>query len=130
VSAFILDSHTLIWTLYQPYLLPRSVTNVIEDKENLLYISEVSPWEITDKATKFRLPMAGNSADQIVLDIASLNATMLPIQFGDIVSSVKLPRHHNDPFDRLLIAQALRLGATLLSKDGKFKHYDVPLFWA
>jgi PIN domain nuclease of toxin-antitoxin system len=130
VSAFLLDSHALIWTLYQPYLLPLPILSLIEDKENLLYVSDVSRWEITDKATKFRLPMAGNSADQIVSDIQALNATLLPISFEEILASVKLPRHHNDPLDRLLIAQARRFGATLLSKDGKFKHYDIPILWA
>jgi PIN domain nuclease of toxin-antitoxin system len=129
VSAFLLDSHALLWTLYQPDILPLSVVSLIEDKNTLLYVSDISQWEIIDKATKFRLPMAGSSADQIAKDIWALDVTMLPIELDDIVSSVKLPRHHNDPMDRLLIAQARRLGATLLSRDGKFKHYDVPIFW-
>jgi PIN domain nuclease of toxin-antitoxin system len=55
---------------------------------------------------------------------------MLPIQLDDIIASVKLPRHHGDPLDRLLIAQARRFNATLLSRDGKFNHYEVCIFWA
>jgi PIN domain nuclease of toxin-antitoxin system len=125
----LLDSHTLLWALYEPRQLPASVRLMIEDKANQVFVSHVSPWEITDKATKFRLPMAGSSADQIVRDVETLHVTLFPIELQDIIASVKLPRHHNDPLDRLLIAQAQRLGATLLSVDGKFKLYDVPILW-
>jgi PIN domain nuclease of toxin-antitoxin system len=125
----LLDSHTLLWALYDPRLLPSNVRLMIQDQVNQVFVSYVSPWEITDKATKYRLPMAGSSADRIVRDIEALRVTLLPIDFQDIIASVKLPRHHNDPLDRLLIAQAQRLGATLLSVDGKFKLYDVPILW-
>jgi PIN domain nuclease of toxin-antitoxin system len=73
-------------------------------------------WEIVDKAAKFRLPMAGYSVDRIVERIDGLRVTMVPIEMRDIISSVKLPQVHGDPMDRALIAQAQRLGATLLSR--------------
>lgn len=53
-------------------------------------------------------------------DISALEAHLLAIDLEDITASAKLPQHHGDPLDRLLIAQARRVGATLLSKDGKF----------
>jgi PIN domain nuclease of toxin-antitoxin system len=129
VLKFLLDTHTLLWMLYEPRLLPAEVQSVLTDETNELLVSYVSLWEITDKAAKFRLPMAGASADAILRDIRGLGATLLAIDLDDIMNSVKLPRHHNDPLDRVLIAQAIRCEATLLSKDGKFKHYDVKLFW-
>jgi PIN domain nuclease of toxin-antitoxin system len=121
VLKFLLDSHTLIWTLYEVRLLPLDVQSILTDERNELLISHVSIWEIVDKAAKFHLPMAGTSADAILRDIRGIHAPLLPINLEDVVSSVKLPRHHHDPLDRVLIAQARRLDATLLSKDGKFK---------
>ena len=118
---FLLDSHTLVWMLYQPEVLPATVQSILRDERNELFVSHVSLWELTDKAAKFRLPMAGASADAILTDVQGLRATMVPIELEDVMNSVRLPRHHNDPLDRVLIAQAVRLGATLLSKDGKFK---------
>jgi PIN domain nuclease of toxin-antitoxin system len=129
VLKFLLDSHTLLWMLYEPGLLPAGVQSVLRDESNELLVSYVSLWEIADKAAKFRLPMAGASADAILHDIRGFGATLLAIDLDDVMNSVKLPRHHNDPLDRVLIAQAIRLDATLLSKDSKFKHYAVRLVW-
>lgn len=129
MARFLMDSHTMLWTLYVSEVLPVAVRSVLEDNTNELLISHISPWEIADKATKFRLPMAGSSADAIFQDVDELEATLLPIELEDILESIKLPRFHNDPLDRVLIAQARRVDATLLSKDGKFKQYDVRVFW-
>jgi PIN domain nuclease of toxin-antitoxin system len=126
---FLLDSHTLLWTLYEPHYLPARVVSAVANSNNLLYVSHVSVLELTDKAAKFRLPIAGPSVDRIVERILGLGVTMVPIELADITASVTLPRRHDDPLDRLLIAQAIRLGATLLSKDGKFGEYDVPVLW-
>lgn len=89
----------------------------------------VSIWEVVDKAAKFRLPIAGSSVDKIVARIDELQTILVPIQLEVVVASVKLPQVHGDPMDRVLIAQAQRLNATLISKDGKFAQYDVPLLW-
>ena len=129
MSNLLLDSHTLLWTLYEPHLLTPRVRSAIEDPGNHLFISQVSVLELTDKVAKFRLPTAGFFVDRVVERIEEIRATIVPIEMRDILASVKLPRHHNEPLDRLLIAQAERLDATLLSKDGKFKLYDVPLLW-
>jgi len=126
---FLLDSHTLLWTLYEPHRLPVGIASSIANSTNPLYVSHVSVLELTDKAAKFRLPIAGSSVDRIVERILGLGVTMVPIELADITASVKLPRHHDDPLDRLLLAQAMRLGATLLSRDGKFGDYDVPVLW-
>jgi PIN domain nuclease of toxin-antitoxin system len=126
---FMLDSHTLLWTLYEPELLPAGVASAISDSAHQLYVSHISVLELTDKAVKFRLPKAGSAADRIIEHILGLGVTMTSVELADIAASVKLPRHHDDPLDRILIAQAQRLSATLLSRDGKFGHYDVPVFW-
>jgi len=126
---FLFDSHTLLWTIYEPFRLSSSVQSVIADTSNDLLIIHISVWELTDKAAKFRLPVAGSSVDRIVARIQGLGGTLVPVELADIVASVKLPHEHGDPMDRALIAQAQRHNATLLSRDRKFHLYDVPVFW-
>jgi PIN domain nuclease of toxin-antitoxin system len=126
---FLFDSHTLLWTIYEPFRLSASVQSVIANTSNDLLISHISIWELTDKAAKFRLPVAGFSVDRIVDRITGLGGTLLPVELADIVASVKLPHAHGDPMDRALIAQAQRHNAILLSRDRKFNLYDVPVFW-
>ncbi|MES2393685.1 MAG: type II toxin-antitoxin system VapC family toxin [Acidobacteriota bacterium] len=125
----LLDSHAVYWSLYEPERLPGGVSAVIEDSSNNIFVSHVCVWELVDKAAKFRLPVAGTSVDRIVERIFGLRATMVPVALEDIVASAKLPQHHGDPMDRVLIAQAARLGARLLSKDRKFALYGVDVFW-
>jgi PIN domain nuclease of toxin-antitoxin system len=125
----VLDSHTLLWTLYEPRRLPAGVAAAIADSLNQLYVSHVSVLELTDKAAKFRLPSAGFSVDRIVERILGLGVTMVPIELADIAASVKLPRHHDDPFDRLLIAQAQARNLVLVSKDAEIAKYDVMVLW-
>jgi|GEM_PF-6464289 len=75
--------------LYDPKLLPSDVQSLLTDENNELLVSYVSLWEITDKAAKFRLPMAGASVDAILRDIHGFRATLLEIQLDDIMNSVK-----------------------------------------
>jgi PIN domain nuclease of toxin-antitoxin system len=129
VSDLLLDSHTLLWALYDPTLLPLPLTGLLEDASVILYISEVSLWELADKAAKRRLPLASNSISKFVEDVEALAATLLPIERADILASVMLPPHHGDPFDRLLIAQAQVRGLVLASKDADIAKYDVKVVW-
>ena len=126
---WILDTHTLLWALYEPERLPEKVRVIIEGETNHLLLSDVSVLEITTKAAQYRLPQAGFSVDRIVGRILGLGVTTVAIHLEDIITSAKLPWHHADPLDRLLIAQAQRLDAVLLSKDSKLKLYDVLTFW-
>ena len=126
---WLLDTHTLLWTLYEPERLSKRVRTLIEEDTNEILLSDVSVLEITSKAVRYRLPQAGSSVDVIMGRILGLKADMVSIHLDDIAAAAKLPPHHFDPLDRVLIAQAVRLGATLLSKDGKFALYDVPVLW-
>lgn len=116
---FLLDSHTLLWAMFEPHRLSEGVANVVSDGANSLYISHVSILELTDKAAKFRLPSAGSSVERIMERILKFGAEIVAIELVDVLASVQLPLHHGGPLDRLLIAQAQRLQATLLSRDGK-----------
>lgn len=125
----LLDSHTLLWVLYGPSMLPRSLADLLRNPETHLFISEASIWELADKAGKGRLPLAENSVPKLINDIQALGTTLLPIELADIVASVTLPPHHGDPFDRMFIAQALSRGLTLVTKDAEIARYDVKRMW-
>jgi PIN domain nuclease of toxin-antitoxin system len=125
----LLDSHTLLWTLYTPAVLASGLADILQEPTNHLHISEGSVWELSDKAAKGRLPLAGNSVPQLMADIEELGATLLPIERADILASVALPPHHGDPFDRLYVAQAQARNLVLVSKDPEIAKYDVRVLW-
>lgn len=105
------------------------LASLLREPNAHLFISEGSVWEITDKAAKGRLPLAGNSVTKIMQDIEALGATILPIERADILASVILPPHHGDPFDRLYVAQAQARDLILVSKDAETAKYDVKVLW-
>lgn len=125
----LLDSHALLWTLYSPSVLPKAVADLLRKTTSHLHISEGSVWELSDKAAKGRLPLAGNSVAQLMADIEQLDSTVLPIERADILASVALPPHHGDPFDRLYVAQAQARNLVLVSKDPEIAKYDVTVLW-
>ena len=129
MNDLLLDSHTVLWTLYDPAMLPRGLASLLRDPSTNLFISEASVWELSDKAAKSRLPLAGNSVSQLMRDIEALGVTLLPIERADILASVALPPHHGDPFDRMLIAQAQARNLLLVSKDADIAKYDVKVLW-
>jgi PIN domain nuclease of toxin-antitoxin system len=125
----LLDTHALLWMLYSPDVLPPHLVVLLREPANRLFVSEGTVWEITDKAAKGRLPLAGKSVSQIMRDIDGSNATLLPIERPDILASVELPPHHGDPFDRLYVAQARARDLVLVSKDADIAKYNVKMLW-
>jgi PIN domain nuclease of toxin-antitoxin system len=125
----LLDSHAVLWSLYDVAMLPPSLASLLLESSTNLFISEGSVWELSDKAAKGRLPLAGNSVSKLMKDIETLEATLLSIERADILTSVALPLHHGDPFDRLFIAQAQLRNLVLVSKDADIAKYDVKVLW-
>ena len=123
------DSHTLLWALYEPEHLTTHVRDLIADEGNPLFVSYASIWELSNKASAYRLPMVGSSARRMVERIQELGVTFLPITIEDILSAGSLPQHHADPFDRMLIAQAQTHSLSLLTRDADIGLYDVPTLW-
>jgi PIN domain nuclease of toxin-antitoxin system len=109
-------------------MLPMSVSDVITDAENDIFVSIASYWEASIKASLGKLPLTGSTA-AFQARTESMNIVTLPIsaQALDIVRI--LPFHHKDPFDRIIIATALAEGLTLISVDAAFAPYPVPQWW-
>ena len=93
-----------------------------------VHVSIVSVWEITIKASIGRLDLK-MSMDELKNEIYTNDFNMLPITFDDLKVLKELPFYHRDPFDRILIAQALSNDQVLISKDVIFEKYDVDVSW-
>ncbi len=122
--AFLLDTSILIWALENPPKLPNKVKNILTDQENfVVYASVVNLWEITIKTSIKKI--------QLTIEIPQL-IRLIPFNFLPITEKyfetlAKLPYHHKDPFDRMLISQAIVENLTIITSDKKFKKYNVPL---
>lgn len=118
----LLDTHAFIWACDAPERLPDASRRAILSAANGVMISAVTPWEIAIKCGNGRLTFPLSSWDQ---HIVRLGGTMLAVSAAHGIEAGFLPRHHLDPFDRMLIAQARVEGLTLVTVDPAIKLYDV-----
>ncbi|MEE9328394.1 MAG: type II toxin-antitoxin system VapC family toxin [Cocleimonas sp.] len=123
---YLLDTHTFIWWLENSKKLSKPVRNIIGNSDNRIFVSHASQWEIAIKVAIDRLAFPVKKLEDTVEENGF---ELLALNTQHIMQTVKLPMHHRDPFDRLLIAQAQIETLILLSKDQWFDHYDVKLDW-
>ena len=125
----LLDTHAFIWWLAGSERLPQSARRAIVDEANEKLVSAASAWEITTKHRLGKLP----SAEAVALDFAGAIASQgfdeLAITVDDATRAGALPGHHRDPFDRMLIAQALSGNLVLVSNEPLFDQYGVRRLW-
>ncbi|GAB4276224.1 MAG: type II toxin-antitoxin system VapC family toxin [Oscillatoriaceae cyanobacterium] len=127
MSKFLLDTHTFIWLTENDTQLPNQLRATIEAAD-LVYVSIASLWEIAIKLKIGKLSLE-TSYEGIGAKIAASDIIMLAISFADTVQIRNLPLHHGDPFDRMLIAQAINHGLVLVSRDRAFDPYPVTWLW-
>lgn len=125
---YLLDTHTLIWFLRGPGSLPTRVRDLIEDRATILAVSLATPWEISIKTSAGRLDAADILKDFESILIRGRFNLLMPT-LAQVMHSGSLPWFHRDPFDRLIAAQMLELGWSLLSKDVIFDAYGVRRIW-
>jgi PIN domain nuclease of toxin-antitoxin system len=125
----LLDTHTLLWFLNNDPRLPVSVRQKIEETE-LVFVSAVSLWEIAIKINIGKLNIV-TSFEEIKENMNALNIQELPIEFDDSLAYTRLPilKEHKDPFDRMIVAQAMRRSLTLVSADKKLDAYLISRLW-
>lgn len=102
---------------------------MIEDPESILFLSAASAWEIAVKARAGKLTFAENPEILIPDMMQKQRILPLPIEFRHALRVLKLPDHHRDPFDRLLIAQAQEEGLALITADAQIARYAVEVIW-
>jgi PIN domain nuclease of toxin-antitoxin system len=119
----------MLWMFCQPELLSPRATQALQSQENELHVSHAALWEISNKLRSGRLPLAGSSIMYVLVEMGLRGFAQVPIELSHVLASENLPFHHSDPFDRIMIAQAISEDMTMVSADGEFKRYDVKLLW-
>ena len=125
----LLDTQIFLWALTAPARLGQNAQSLLRRKENQLYLSAASSWEISIKAALGKLPLPEPPDTYISSRMANLKILPLTIKHHHTFKVYTLPLHHRDPFDRILIAQAQTESLYLMSADGQFKRYEVDLLW-
>jgi PIN domain nuclease of toxin-antitoxin system len=127
VTNLLLDTHAFIWYSEGDSKLPESIKLEIETADRVC-ISIASLWEIAIKLSIGKLSLRSNY-ELIESSLEPAGIDLLPISFADTVRVMNLPLHHRDPFDRILIAQAINNSLTLVSCDAAFTAYPIQLRW-
>ena len=126
---YLLDTLTLIWLLTEPEKLPNAVQELVANPATSFALSLVTPWEMSLKSGIGKLDV-GQILDHFEAIVTQGRFTMLETTVRQVVRAGKLPLHHRDPFDRLLIAQSLELRIPIISRDPIFDRYGVERIWS
>lgn len=125
----LLDTCVAVWLLDQYEKIPEPIVQKLVDTEFSLYISHVSNIELAIKFSKGRLDWAQPPSQIFPKLMEQMSIEPLSIDSGTIELFEGLPYHHNDPFDRLLIGQAIAHNLTIVTPDSMFLKYSVPVLW-
>lgn len=121
MTTLLLDTHVALWMVGEPGRLGATTRSALERVDNDVIVSVASVWEASIKAAQGRLRAPAATWD--VLERSGVR--IVAIERADAVAAAQLPMHHRDPFDRMLIAQALERSAVLVTLDGWVGAYEV-----
>lgn len=128
----LLDTHTFLWYYSGSSELSEYARNSIDDPKNDFWVSTASLWEIAIKNSIGKLDL-DKSFDEFCQDVVNKGFILLPIDMAHIMKSVKLPFHNRDPFDRILVAQAITENLDFVTRDGVmelyFQNETVKIIW-
>jgi len=121
--SLLLDTHVLLWWLTDADRLPERMRTAVADAANEVFVSAASAWELSIKAALGKVTIP----DGLREELEQQDFKELAVTLEDGLAAGALPRHHDDPFDRMLIAQAARRDLLLLTVDRRFADYAVRL---
>lgn len=125
--SLLLDTHAVIWVLSDPKSLSRRVRTVLQRGRRAAFVSTVSLYEIELKRRRGKLPRTIKQGFETALSSAGYN--LLVLSANDALAAAALPELHRDPWDRIIIAQALERGFEVATVDEEFAQYGVKVFW-
>jgi PIN domain nuclease of toxin-antitoxin system len=128
-SRFLLDTSVFIWMAGPAERLNRKAEALLSIRSQELYLSAASSWEMTIKNSLGKLDLPQKPAQYVPRCLIEFGIQSLAVTHEHAFATADLPNHHDDPFDRLLIAQARSEDMVLLTADKVFKRYDVEVFW-
>jgi len=125
----LLDTHALLWFVWDDPQLSAVAKGLIEDPDNRKLVSIASCWEIAIKVSIGKLSLGEPSRTFLERELTNNNFELLPISLEHATAVETLPFHHRDPFDRLLIAQAILESVPILSADSALDPYPITRLW-
>ena len=125
----LLDTNTFLWAAADHPRLSRTAKTIILETQNEVFFSPVIAWEIAIKWARRKLDLAEPVATYVPTRVQAFGYSVLPIEVNHALGVAALPTHHNDPFDRLLIAQALVERLPVLTSNPHFARYGVEVIW-
>jgi len=128
-SHLLLDTHTLIWLATDDARISEKARRLVGDLKNDLYLSVASVWELAIKKSLGKIDLQMPLAAFVQSQTEALNLRRLDIHSEHALLVEGLPFHHRDPFDRMLVAQALHEGLSILGADSVFDSYSVKRLW-
>jgi PIN domain nuclease of toxin-antitoxin system len=121
---YLIDTHIFLWSLFSPEKLTRHVAKIIKESGNRIFVSTITFWEIALKFSLNKLELEGIRPDELPEFSNKMSFELLSLSAEDAASFYHLPRiSHKDPFDRMLIWQAIREKMVLISKDSRIAAY-------
>lgn len=121
---YVLDSHTFLWTLFDDERLSKNAAAAIKNPENDIYVSVVTYWEISLKYAIGKIELRGIAPDELPQRAIEVGIETLQVSEQQAATFHRLPRlKHKDPFDRLIVWQAINTNITLITKDKELKKY-------
>ena len=125
----LLDTHTFLWFLTDDPRLSEHALAILQDPASDVVLSTASLWEIAIKSTLKKLNLSKPFAELFPQELIDNEIGLLPILVRHLAVLTTLPFHHRDPFDRLIIAQAMAEGLPVLGSDSAFASYPVRVIW-
>lgn len=125
----LLDTHVFLWAINEPNRLSPAAKTIIADADNTLFFSAASAWEIAIKTQLGKLKFPEQAETYILRHMSTASIDPLPIELSHALRVASLPLHHQDPFDRLLVAQAQQEKLSIITADPLIGQYAVKVIW-
>jgi PIN domain nuclease of toxin-antitoxin system len=125
----LLDTVAFYRAATMPETLPEGARRSLEDGANVLHVSQASAWELGIKASLGKLTLPCPIEAFFTQSVRDLLANTVAIDLDAIARASRLPLHHRDPFDRMIIGQALTAGFTVVTSDRRFEDYEIAVIW-
>lgn len=119
----LLDTHVFIWSAASPRTLSPTARKAIQDPSNDVYVSVAAAWEIAIKHGLGKITLPQKPESWIPSRLVAMGFKPLPIRLEHALALLSLPNHHDDPFDRMIVAQAQVEGFTIVTSDPQVRKY-------
>ncbi len=126
---YLLDTHTFLWFIYDNPRISKKSLSILRNPRNDIYLSSTVAWEIAIKENIGKIKIHTSLNDLITQSLEAYNFITLPISFAHAIKVGTLPSIHRDPFDRILVAQAMVENLTILTSDPFIIKYKVKTAW-